>query len=248
MGGWGTAAGSPHCTAVIRLLARGAAGHPRLQPTAPPAPFTRAGELRQSGALGACLPGGRRASAPACLPCSCARVPASLPRRFFRSSAQSHSRPACPALIPGQYLGTWHQIAVAVKVLLRADAGVDSPRALAPSSPGLAKLEAEAGLLASLRHPYIVAFCEYEWWLMLMLGFRSWDGTPEAEGFQPLAAITMHHACATPCIAASCEPAGLQHSAAGPRRGGLRPVCRAAAGCWLAAHMRSHHPNVSSRG
>ena len=36
----------------------------------------------------------------------------------------------------------------------------EAQHALALSSPLLAKLEAEAGLLASLRHPYIVSFCE----------------------------------------------------------------------------------------
>lgn len=73
---------------------------------------------------------------------------------------------ACPPHVQ------WHESIVACKVLL-AGGGVpavadEAQRSLALSARTMAKLEEEAGLLASLRHPCIVSFCEYE---MLLLSF-----------------------------------------------------------------------------
>lgn len=75
----------------------------------------------------------------------------------------------CLALVPRLQ---WHESVVACKVLL-AGGGVpatadEAQRSLALSARTMAKLEEEAGLLASLRHPCIVSFCEYE---MLLLSF-----------------------------------------------------------------------------
>ncbi len=56
------------------------------------------------------------------------------------------------------YLANWRGVFVACKVLLMGGAGAADPqRALTLSSPVLNKLEEEAGLLASLRHPNIVS-------------------------------------------------------------------------------------------
>ncbi|PRW05763.1 Purple acid phosphatase 18 [Chlorella sorokiniana] len=57
------------------------------------------------------------------------------------------------------YLANWRGVFVACKVLLMGGAGAADPqRALTLSSPVLNKLEEEASLLASLRHPNIVNF------------------------------------------------------------------------------------------
>ena len=60
------------------------------------------------------------------------------------------------------YLGRWHETAVACKVLLQGGRDIRSAaaaqRALSIPTAVLAKLEEEASLLASLRHPCIVSF------------------------------------------------------------------------------------------
>ena len=67
---------------------------------------------------------------------------------------------AAPALLPQVYLAKWNQTTVAVKVLLST--ALDAYReealqqALTLSSPVLANLQKEAGLMASLRHPNVV--------------------------------------------------------------------------------------------
>ena len=63
------------------------------------------------------------------------------------------------------YLALWHETEVACKVLLAGgSAGItssgDAARALALSSPIMHQLEEEAGLLAALRHPNVIQFCE----------------------------------------------------------------------------------------
>lgn len=78
-----------------------------------------------------------------------------------------HLRPTCLLLDPQQvYLALWHETEVACKVLVGGggSAGIassgDAEQALALASPIMQKLEEEAGLLAALRHPNVVQFCE----------------------------------------------------------------------------------------
>ena len=58
------------------------------------------------------------------------------------------------------YLARWHETPVAVKILIDKDAlaNADPQQALSLPAPLLAKLDEEAGLLASLRHPNVVNF------------------------------------------------------------------------------------------
>ena len=103
---------------------------------------------------------------PGPLPGCCARslLPLHEPPPPFRSPPRSH--PCAPTLSPSHpahsfgrvYLANWRGVFVACKVLLMGGAGAADPqRALTLSSPVLSKLEEEAGLLASLRHPNIVS-------------------------------------------------------------------------------------------
>ena len=64
------------------------------------------------------------------------------------------------------YLASWHETAVACKVLVSNGgddlaSSADAARAVAESAALVQKVEEEAGLLASLRHPNIVAFCAW---------------------------------------------------------------------------------------
>ena len=89
----------------------------------------------------------------------CARslLPLHEPPQPFRSPLVCSHPPTLPSF--GRvYLANWRGVFVACKVLLMGGAGAADPqRALTLSSPVLSKLEEEAGLLASLRHPNIVS-------------------------------------------------------------------------------------------
>lgn len=71
--------------------------------------------------------------------------------------------PPPPPHLPQVYLALWSGTPAAVKILLLGAetsdaAAVATAQQLVLSSPALAKLKDEAGLLASLRHPNIVSF------------------------------------------------------------------------------------------
>lgn len=70
-----------------------------------------------------------------------------------------HSAPA-PRRLPPPLQGTWHSTAVAIKVLLAGPTATarQAQASLALPPPVLARLEGEASLLASLRHPNVVGW------------------------------------------------------------------------------------------
>lgn len=82
-------------------------------------------------------------------PLTCVHLPSHLPSRLPSHIPRSFGR---------VYLANWRGVFVACKVLLMGGAGAADPqKALTLSSPVLRKLEEEASLLASLRHPNIVS-------------------------------------------------------------------------------------------
>lgn len=129
------------------------------------------------------------------------RVPGcSATRRCWLQSAGSHSsaRRRCLALqlltgcTRSRLQGTWHSTPVAVKVLLAGPAaGARQAHAsLSLPAPALARLEGEASLLASLRHPNVVR------------ALRGRFGPPAG-------------ACLRTCVRA-CVPGGMRRSERGP--------------------------------